>query len=162
MKNKRNFTGPPGFLLDLFIKICQITHLKRQTQTTLIQKLHYQAYPTSQSRKNLTHRKKLLTILNVHISSKTLLKSWFSMLWGQHTFSIVWPGRFHGSEDLQTPLTIKANKLAFSHYFLPFLKFWAKSDDFFSRYVPKTSFWAVLGPKFGPRHFFFENRASSL
>ena len=29
-----------------------------------------------------------------------------------------------------------------SHYFLQMLKFSAKSNDFFSRYRPKTSFWA--------------------
>ena len=32
----------------------------------------------------------------------------------------------------------------------------AKSNDFFSRYWPKTSFWAHFGPNFGPKHFFFQ------
>ena len=38
----------------------------------------------------------------------------------------------------------------------------AKSNDFFSRYWPKTSFWAHFGPNFGPKHFFFKNPKTSL
>ena len=66
----------------------------------------------------------------------------------QHFFSALWPlppARYHRS---LLPYAILAN-----------------SNDFLSRKSQKTSFLAHFGPflpKFGPQHFFFENRASSL
>ena len=66
----------------------------------------------------------------------------------QHFFSALWPlppARYHRS---LLPYAILAN-----------------SNDFLSRKRQKTSFLAHFGPflpKFGPQHFFFENRASSL
>ena len=61
------------------------------------------------------------------------------------------PGHAQILEGLSGPEIFRDGS---SHYFLQLLKFSAKSNDFFSRYRPKTSFWAKFGPKFGPRYFF--------